>query len=89
MTVDAAVPIEAPVEGRVELFRAKDVLGADQNIRGLVGVLAAQSIDSKFCKVGSLGIVDSGWFVLAQANAGCSQYGKPKSKLLDDTFQGG
>jgi len=89
VTMDTAVPIEAPVEGRVELLGAKHILGSYQNIGGFVGIFAAEPVDCKFCKVGSLGIVDSNRCVLAQANAARSHYGKPKSKQLGDTFQRG
>ena len=59
VSVDAAVPIEAPVEGRVEFFRAKDIGWSDQYVRGFVGVLAMDTIESEFRDRCGLGIEDS------------------------------
>lgn len=59
VSVDAAVPIEATVEGWVEFFRAKDIGWSDEYVRGFVGVLAMDSIESEFRDRCGLGIEDS------------------------------
>ena len=64
MAVDAAVPIEAAVEGRVELFGAQYIRRADQDVGWFVGVFAMQPIDSQLGKFGGLGILDASYRVL-------------------------
>ena len=89
MTVYAAMPIEATVEGWVELFGTFDIFGTGKDIRGFVGVFAVKSIDREFCERGGLGILDSCRFDLAQANLVCTDGQEPHAKEDYSKFQSG